>query len=197
MVATHRCAGRRAEAASICGLVRTAQGGLIELRIPDQSLLHSSARALAKICRRNVKGSACLPQSAITVRGFPVWMIRCGEIALNPYKQVIFPHRRAIKSALVSCITDAMKGALNNKFRMKLSMKANLKIALSALALAALVAAPLVAKSYILPLFSAGSAAPDWKEYENPKYSFAIHFPVDPTLEATTFHTADGRSLEA
>jgi hypothetical protein len=77
-------------------------------------------------------------------------------------------------------------------------MKANLKIVLSALALAALVAAPVVAKSYILPLFFAGSAAPsDWKEYENPKYSFAIHFPVDPTLEATTFRTADGRSLEA
>jgi hypothetical protein len=124
-------------------------------------------------------------------------MIVCGEIALNPYKQVIFPHRRAIKSSLVRGITDAMKGALNNKFRMKLNMKASLKIALSALTLAALVAAPVVAKSYILALFFAGSAAPDWKEYENPKYSFAIHFPVDPTFEATTFRTTDGRSLEA
>ena len=80
---------------------------------------------------------------------------------------------------------------------MKLNMKASLKIGLSALALAALVAAPVIAKSYILALFFAGSAAPDWKEYENPKYSFAIHFPVDPTLEATTFRTTDGRSLEA
>jgi hypothetical protein len=124
-------------------------------------------------------------------------MTLCSEIALNPYKQDIFPHRRVIKSALGSYIIDAMKGALNNKFRMKLSMKANLKIVLSALALA-LVAAPVVAKSYILPLFFAGSAAPaDWKEYENPKYSFAVHFPVDPTFEATTFRTADGRSLEA
>jgi hypothetical protein len=121
-----------------------------------------------------------------------------GEIALNPYKQDIFPHRRVIKSALVSYIIDAIKGALKNKFRMKLSMKANLKIVLSALALAALVAAPIVAKSYILPLFFASSAAPaDWKEYENPAYSFAVHFPVDPTFEATTFRTADGRSLEA
>ena len=58
--------------------------------------------------------------------------------------------------------------------------------------------------SIILAVFFAGSATPpdwntppDWKEYENPKYSFAIHFPVDPTLEATTFRTADGRSLEA
>jgi hypothetical protein len=121
-----------------------------------------------------------------------------GEIALNPYKQTIFPHRRVNKSWLVSCIIDAMKGVLNNEFRMKSNMKANLKIVLSALALAALVAAPALTKSYILALFFAGSAAPaDWKEYENPQYSFSIHFPVDPTLEATTFHTADGRSLEA
>jgi hypothetical protein len=69
-------------------------------------------------------------------------------------------------------------------------MKVNLKIALSVLGVAALVAAPAV--------FFAGSAGPaDWKEYENPEYSFAISFPVDPTLEATTFRTADGRSLEA
>jgi hypothetical protein len=52
--------------------------------------------------------------------------------------------------------------------------------------------------SVILALFFAGSAAPgDWMEYENPEYSFAIHFPVDPTSEATTFRTADGRSLKA
>jgi hypothetical protein len=52
--------------------------------------------------------------------------------------------------------------------------------------------------SIILALFFGGSgAAPDWKDYENPEYSFAIQFPVDPTLEATTFRTADGRSLEA
>ncbi len=51
--------------------------------------------------------------------------------------------------------------------------------------------------SLILAMF-AGSAAPsDWMDYENPEYSFAIQFPVDPTLEATTFRTADGRSLQA
>jgi hypothetical protein len=51
--------------------------------------------------------------------------------------------------------------------------------------------------SIILAIF-AGSAAPsDWMDYESPEYSFAIQFPVDPTLEATTFRTADGRSLEA
>ena len=52
--------------------------------------------------------------------------------------------------------------------------------------------------SIILALFFAGSAmADDWKEYENPEYSFSIHFPVDPIIEATTYRTVDGRSFEA
>jgi hypothetical protein len=52
--------------------------------------------------------------------------------------------------------------------------------------------------SIILALFFADhTAAPDWKDYQNPEYSFAISFPADPTFEATTFRTADGRSLEA
>jgi hypothetical protein len=77
-------------------------------------------------------------------------------------------------------------------------MRLNLKIVLSALAIAALVGAPAVVKPDFFALFFAGSAAPaDWKDYENPEHSFAISFPVDPTLEATTFRTADGRSLEA
>jgi hypothetical protein len=83
-----------------------------------------------------------------------------------------------------------MKGALNNEFRPSLNMKVSLKIVSSVLAVAALVAVPVA--------FFAGSTAPaDWKDYENPKYSFAISFPVDPTHEATTFRTVDGRSLEA
>jgi hypothetical protein len=49
-----------------------------------------------------------------------------------------------------------------------------------------------------LALFFAGSAAAaDWKEYDNAEYSFAIHFPLDPTFEATTYRTADGRSFDA
>ncbi len=52
--------------------------------------------------------------------------------------------------------------------------------------------------SIILALFFAGSAlAEDWKEYDNAEYSFTIHFPVDPTLEATAYRTADGRSFNA
>ena len=52
--------------------------------------------------------------------------------------------------------------------------------------------------SIILALFFTGSAmADDWKEYENPEYSFTIHFPVDPIVETTTYRTDDGRSFEA
>jgi hypothetical protein len=49
----------------------------------------------------------------------------------------------------------------------------------------------------ILALVLAGSArADDWKEYDNPEYSFAIHFPVDPTVETTTYSAGDGRSFD-
>jgi hypothetical protein len=46
----------------------------------------------------------------------------------------------------------------------------------------------------ILALFFVGSAAAeDWKEYDNPEYSFTIHFPADPTIGATIYRTGDGR----
>ena len=45
-------------------------------------------------------------------------------------------------------------------------------------------------------VFAASARADDWKEYENPEYSFAIHFPVDPKVEATTYRAGDGRSFE-
>jgi hypothetical protein len=46
-------------------------------------------------------------------------------------------------------------------------------------------------------VFAASARAEDWKEYDNPEYSFAIHFPVDPTVETTTYRAGDGRSFEA
>jgi hypothetical protein len=47
-------------------------------------------------------------------------------------------------------------------------------------------------------LFFTGTAlADDWREYENQNYSFTIHFPVDPTVETTTYRAADGRSFPA
>jgi hypothetical protein len=50
----------------------------------------------------------------------------------------------------------------------------------------------------ITALFFAGSAAAvDWKEYDNTEYSFAIHFPRDPTVETTTYQAAGGRSFDA
>jgi hypothetical protein len=42
-------------------------------------------------------------------------ILRRGGVALNRYKQPIFPHERAIKNALVCCGIGAMNGILNNK----------------------------------------------------------------------------------
>src|SRR5215471_9882639 len=51
--------------------------------------------------------------------------------------------------------------------------------------------------AFITALFlAAPAAAADWKEYEYPDYSFTVHFPVDPTIESTTYQAPDGRSLE-
>jgi hypothetical protein len=51
---------------------------------------------------------------------------------------------------------------------------------------------------FVAALFLAvPAAAADWKEYEFPDYSFAVHFPADPTIESTTYRAPDGRSLEA
>jgi hypothetical protein len=50
----------------------------------------------------------------------------------------------------------------------------------------------------LVALFFAGFAvAEDWKEYENSDYSFTIHFPVDPTVETSTYLAPDGRSFPA
>jgi hypothetical protein len=39
--------------------------------------------------------------------------------------------------------------------------------------------------------------AADWKEYEPPDHSFTVHFPTDPNIETTAYHTPDGRSFDA
>jgi hypothetical protein len=50
----------------------------------------------------------------------------------------------------------------------------------------------------ILALVLAGpAAAADWKEFEYPDYSFTVHFPDDPKIEATTYRASDGRAFEA
>jgi hypothetical protein len=45
--------------------------------------------------------------------------------------------------------------------------------------------------------FTSAALADDCKEYENRDYSFTIHFPADPTVEAATYQAADGRSFPA
>ena len=52
--------------------------------------------------------------------------------------------------------------------------------------------------AFVVALFLAGpAAAADWKEYEYPDSSFTVHFPIDPTIEATMYRAPDGRSFEA
>ncbi|HLH96473.1 MAG TPA: hypothetical protein VKW08_15260 [Xanthobacteraceae bacterium] len=41
------------------------------------------------------------------------------------------------------------------------------------------------------------ACAQDWKEYAYPDYAFAVSFPVEPTVEATTYQTAEGRLAPA
>jgi len=39
--------------------------------------------------------------------------------------------------------------------------------------------------------------AADWRGYESPDHSFTVHFPTDPNIEMTAYHTPDGRSFDA
>jgi hypothetical protein len=67
--------------------------------------------------------------------------------ALNPYKQAIFAHGRVITGLLVHHGIGGMLSGPDTNFQARLKMSTNLKVALSAVALAALVAAPAAAKS--------------------------------------------------
>src|SRR5262245_28115541 len=51
----------------------------------------------------------------------------------------------------------------------------------------------------IAALFIAAPAAAvaDWQEYSYPDFSFTVHFPAEPKIEAATYPVADGRSLDA
>jgi hypothetical protein len=44
---------------------------------------------------------------------------------------------------------------------------------------------------------SAPASAQSWKEYAYPSYSFAVSFPAEPKIEATTYQAVDGRAVEA
>ena len=44
---------------------------------------------------------------------------------------------------------------------------------------------------------TAPAAAQEWREYAYPNYSFAVSFPVEPTVEMTSYQAADGRMVDA
>jgi hypothetical protein len=67
--------------------------------------------------------------------------------ALNPYKHAIFPHKSVNARLLVRYGIGAILQVIEHHFKEVRHMNNTLKVALSALALAALVAAPAVAKS--------------------------------------------------
>jgi len=79
------------------------------------------------------------------------------QTALNHYKQDIFRHGPALNNALVRCGIGVMSGgSVNNEPRMRLYMKTNVKVVLSVLAFAGLVAAPAVAKTHTQALVYPG-----------------------------------------
>jgi hypothetical protein len=52
--------------------------------------------------------------------------------------------------------------------------------------------------AFLFPMILAYPAlAADWKEYESPDHAFTVHFPTDPNIEMTAYHTSDGRSFDA
>jgi hypothetical protein len=55
----------------------------------------------------------------------------------------------------------------------------------------------LIAFLAALSLAGPAAAAEDWMEYSYPDLAFTVHFPVDPTIESTSYQAPDGRSFEA
>ena len=50
---------------------------------------------------------------------------------------------------------------------------------------------------FVATILAYPAAAADWREYESPDHSFTVHFPTDPNIETTGYHTPDGRSFDA
>jgi hypothetical protein len=51
--------------------------------------------------------------------------------------------------------------------------------------------------SFFAMILACPAVAADWKEYESTDHGFTVHFPTDPNIEITTYHTPDGRSFDA
>src|SRR5260370_40267223 len=50
---------------------------------------------------------------------------------------------------------------------------------------------------FVAMILACPVTAAEWKEYESPDRSFTVHFPTDPNIEMTAYHTPDGRSFDA
>jgi hypothetical protein len=103
--------------------------------------------------------SLCALQHARGQAAFKLGRDPVLKIALNPYKLAILLQYCLFKNLLVQSGIGAIKGTLSNELRMRLIMDKNLKVLLSAVALAAFVAAPAVAKSRAQPHHTAPTQA--------------------------------------
>jgi hypothetical protein len=50
---------------------------------------------------------------------------------------------------------------------------------------------------FVAMILACPVTAAEWKEYESPDRSFTVHFPTDPNIEMTAYHSPDGRSFDA
>src|SRR5260370_19140071 len=50
---------------------------------------------------------------------------------------------------------------------------------------------------FVAMILACPGMAAEWKEYQSPDQSFTVHFPTDPNIEMTAYHTPDGRSFDA
>jgi hypothetical protein len=46
-------------------------------------------------------------------------------------------------------------------------------------------------------LLTCPAGAAEWKEFQSTNHSFTVHFPTDPNVVMTAYHTPDGRSFDA
>src|SRR5260370_40282884 len=50
---------------------------------------------------------------------------------------------------------------------------------------------------FVAMILACPVTAAEWKEYQSPDQSFTVHFPTDPNIEMTAYHSPDGRSFDA
>ena len=50
---------------------------------------------------------------------------------------------------------------------------------------------------FLAMLLTCPAGAAEWKEFQSTNHSFTVHFPTDPNVVMTAYHTPDGRSFDA